>query len=91
MFSYTRVLFSKAHKLNNFSTPDSLQLDNDACANLDSMIVPCCGELRELNSGHHHKIVEITENAGKCLQEEYLVRICTMLSYHMSAAESSRN
>lgn len=38
------------------------------------MIVPCCGELRELKSGHYHKIVEITENAGKCLLEEYLVR-----------------
>ncbi|KAL0370040.1 UNVERIFIED_CONTAM: Kinesin-like protein KIN-5D [Sesamum angustifolium] len=51
----------------------SLQLDHEACSNLDSMIVPCCGDLRELNSGHHHKIVEITENAGKCLQEEYMV------------------
>ncbi|KAK6144525.1 hypothetical protein DH2020_021345 [Rehmannia glutinosa] len=51
----------------------SLQLDHEACGNLDSMIVPCCEELRELNSGHHHKIVEITENAGKCLLEEYMV------------------
>ncbi|PIN10075.1 Kinesin-like protein [Handroanthus impetiginosus] len=51
----------------------SLQLDHEACANLDSMIVPCCGDLRELNSGHYHKIVEITENAGKCLLEEYMV------------------
>ena len=39
------------------------------------MIVPCCGDLRELNSGHYHKIVEITENAGKCLLDEYVVRI----------------
>ncbi|XP_051131910.1 kinesin-like protein KIN-5D [Andrographis paniculata] len=51
----------------------SLQLDRDACSNLDSMIVPCCGELRELNSGHYHKIVEIRENAGQCLLEEYTV------------------
>ncbi|CAA0823153.1 P-loop containing nucleoside triphosphate hydrolases superfamily protein [Striga hermonthica] len=51
----------------------SLQLDHEACDNLDSMIVPCCGELRELNSGHHHKTVEITESAGKCLLEEYMV------------------
>ncbi|KAK6144516.1 hypothetical protein DH2020_021336 [Rehmannia glutinosa] len=51
----------------------SLQLDHEACGNLDSMIVPCCEDLRELNSGHHHKIVEITENAGKCLLEEYMV------------------
>lgn len=41
---------------------------------MDSMIVPCCGDLRELRSGHYHKTVEITENAGKCLQEEYMVR-----------------
>ncbi|GFP80330.1 125 kDa kinesin-related protein [Phtheirospermum japonicum] len=51
----------------------SLQLDHEACGNLDSMIVPCCGDLRELNSGHHHKIVEITESAGKCLLEEYMI------------------
>ncbi|CDP08968.1 unnamed protein product [Coffea canephora] len=55
------------------SIDHSLQLDNDACGNLDSLIVPCCGELRELKCGHHHKIAEITENAGKCLLEEYLV------------------
>ncbi|XP_047969610.1 kinesin-like protein KIN-5D [Salvia hispanica] len=51
----------------------SLQLDHEACGNLDSMIVPCCGDLRDLNSGHYHKIVEITETAGKCLLEEYTV------------------
>ncbi|KAH7511228.1 hypothetical protein FEM48_Zijuj02G0085600 [Ziziphus jujuba var. spinosa] len=51
----------------------SLQLDRDACGNLNSMIVPCCGELRELKGGHYHKIVEITEHAGKCLLDEYVV------------------
>ncbi|XP_073311252.1 kinesin-like protein KIN-5D [Primulina huaijiensis] len=51
----------------------SLQLDREACTNLDSMIVTCCGDLRELNSGHHHKILEIKENAGKCLIEDYAV------------------
>ncbi|GFZ20555.1 P-loop containing nucleoside triphosphate hydrolases superfamily protein [Actinidia rufa] len=55
------------------SIDHSLQLDHDACGNLDSMIVPCCGELRELKSGHYHKVVEITENAGKCLLDEYTV------------------
>ncbi|CAK9170199.1 unnamed protein product [Ilex paraguariensis] len=55
------------------SIDHSLQFDHDACANVDSMIVPCCGELRELKSGHYHKIVEITEDAGKCLLEEYMV------------------
>ncbi|XP_058109930.1 kinesin-like protein KIN-5D [Magnolia sinica] len=51
----------------------SLKLDHDACGNMDSMIVPCCGELRDLRSGHYHKIVEITENAGKSLEQEYMV------------------
>ncbi|XP_052185435.1 kinesin-like protein KIN-5D [Diospyros lotus] len=51
----------------------SLQLDHDACGNLGSMIVPSRGELRELKGGHYHRIVEITENAGKCLQHDYLV------------------
>ncbi|XP_009792660.1 kinesin-like protein KIN-5D isoform X1 [Nicotiana sylvestris] len=55
------------------SIDHSLQLDRDACANLDSTIVPCCGELRELNSGHYHKVVEITEYTGKCLSQEYVV------------------
>ncbi|KAL8496794.1 hypothetical protein ACS0TY_020464 [Phlomoides rotata] len=51
----------------------SLQVDHEACENVDSIISPCCGELRELNSGHHHKIVEITENAGQCLLQDYKV------------------
>ncbi|XP_022731716.1 kinesin-like protein KIN-5D [Durio zibethinus] len=51
----------------------SLQLDHDACGNTNSMIVPCCEDLRELKGDHYHKIVEITENAGKCLEEEYMV------------------
>ncbi|KAK2643206.1 hypothetical protein Ddye_024969 [Dipteronia dyeriana] len=55
------------------SIDNSLQLDHDACANLNSMIVPCCEDLRELKGGHYHRIVEITENAGNCLLDEYMV------------------
>ncbi|CAH9072504.1 unnamed protein product [Cuscuta epithymum] len=55
------------------SIDNSLQLDRDAYENLDSMIVPCCGQLRELNTGHLHKVAEIREYAGKCLSEEYMV------------------
>ncbi|PWA85208.1 P-loop containing nucleoside triphosphate hydrolases superfamily protein [Artemisia annua] len=51
----------------------SLQLDHDARENLDSIIAPCCGELRELKGGHYHKIIEITENAGKTLLNDYTV------------------
>ncbi|XP_065866985.1 kinesin-like protein KIN-5D isoform X2 [Euphorbia lathyris] len=55
------------------SIDHSLQLDHDACGNLNSMIAPCCEDLRELKGGHYHKIVEITDNAGKCLESEYTV------------------
>ncbi|KAL9405195.1 hypothetical protein Peur_002167 [Populus x canadensis] len=55
------------------SIEHSLHLDRDACGNLNSMIFPCCGDLRELKGSHYHKIVEITENAGKCLLDEYVV------------------
>ena len=68
----------------NKTLADSLQLDHDACGNLDSMIVPCCGELRELKSGHYHKVVEITENAGKCLLDEYTVSIFKRHRYDLA-------
>lgn len=60
-----------AESLTSFS--DSLQLDNDACTKVNSMIIPCCEDLIELKSDHNHKIVEITENAGKYLLDEYVV------------------
>ncbi|KAL8213831.1 hypothetical protein R6Q57_003280 [Mikania cordata] len=55
------------------SIDHSLHLDHDARENLDSIIVPCCGEFRELKGGHYHKIIEITENAGKTLLHDYTV------------------
>lgn len=51
----------------------SLKLDHDACANIESMIAPSHEELRDLKSSHYHRTVEITENAGKCLEEDYVV------------------
>ncbi|KAG4384698.1 hypothetical protein GLYMA_13G330600v4 [Glycine max] len=62
-----------ANKDINSSIDHSLQLDHEACGNLNSMIIPCCGDLRELKGGHFHSIVEITENSGKCLLNEYMV------------------
>ncbi|XP_015935673.1 kinesin-like protein KIN-5D [Arachis duranensis] len=62
-----------ANKDINLSIDHSLQLDHEACENLNSMIVPCYGDLRELKGGHYHRIVEITENSGKCLLNEYTV------------------
>ncbi|XP_042459706.1 kinesin-like protein KIN-5A [Zingiber officinale] len=51
----------------------SLKLDHEACEDVNSMLLSCREELRELRSGHCHKIVEITENTGKCFEEEYMV------------------
>ncbi|XP_068667950.1 kinesin-like protein KIN-5D [Aristolochia californica] len=55
------------------SIDNSLKLDQDACGSMESMIVTCCAGMRELKSGHYHKIVEISDNAGLCFQEEYMV------------------
>lgn len=55
------------------SVDHSLRLDHDARDDLDSIIAPCCKDVRELKSGHHHKIVEITDHAGKSLLTEYRV------------------
>jgi hypothetical protein len=51
----------------------SLKVDHEACANIVSVLTPCHGEITELKGAHYHKVVEITKNAGKCLEEEYLV------------------
>nr|CAB3463738.1 unnamed protein product [Digitaria exilis] len=55
------------------SIDGSLKLDHDACANIGAILTPWHGEMRELKGEHHEKVVEISENAGKCLEEEYLV------------------
>ncbi|KAF6143469.1 hypothetical protein GIB67_029638 [Kingdonia uniflora] len=67
------------------SIEDSFKLDNEARGNIDSMVDPCCNDLRDLKSGHCHKIVEITENAGKCLEKEYMAAY-TVEGYSFSAA-----
>ncbi|KAF3657939.1 hypothetical protein T459_23275 [Capsicum annuum] len=38
---------------------DSLELEHGACGNLDYIIVPCCGELRQSKSGHYHKPLDV--------------------------------
>lgn len=65
---------------------DSLRLDHDARDDLDSIIAPCCKDVRELKSGHHHKIVEITDHAGKSLLTEYRVRILIGLGMNFKMA-----
>ncbi|KAM0948208.1 putative plus-end-directed kinesin ATPase [Dioscorea sansibarensis] len=51
----------------------SLKLDHDACANVDFIIAPAREQLRELKVGHNHKIMELSQNAGKCLVDDYMV------------------
>ncbi|KAK4741843.1 hypothetical protein SAY87_025431 [Trapa incisa] len=60
-----------ANKDLSSSIDHSLKLDHDACENLSSMTAPCREDLMELKGGHYHQIEEITENAGKCLLDEY--------------------
>ncbi|PHT41176.1 putative acyl-activating enzyme 18, peroxisomal [Capsicum baccatum] len=38
---------------------DSLDLEHGACGNLDYIIVPCCGELRQSKSGPYHKPLDV--------------------------------
>nr|VDD61861.1 unnamed protein product [Brassica oleracea] len=53
--------------------PDSLKFNNDACARINSMIIPCCEDLIEPKSDHSHKVIEITNIAWKYLLGENLV------------------
>jgi hypothetical protein len=55
--------------------PGLLQLDHDSCQNMNAILGPCHDGIMELRSGHYVKVVEITENTSKCLDEDYLVHI----------------
>ncbi|KAF2593281.1 hypothetical protein F2Q70_00043026, partial [Brassica cretica] len=50
----------------------SLKFNNDACAKINSMIIPCCEDLIEPKSDHSHKVVEIKISAWKYLLDENL-------------------
>lgn len=67
--------FYKLQFFLNESTAGTLKLDHDAREKMNTIIGPSRGELMELRSGHYKKAVDISENAGKCLLEEYTVRI----------------
>ncbi|KAH0926697.1 hypothetical protein HID58_018953 [Brassica napus] len=69
---------------NNVASVDSIvRVGMDANENLRSHLLtsidnqlhdhPCYEDLIELKSDHNHKIVEITDNTGKCLLDEYIV------------------
>ncbi|KAH0943934.1 hypothetical protein HID58_003571, partial [Brassica napus] len=53
-----------------FLLSNSLKFNNDACAKINSMIIPCCEEWIEPKSDHSHKVVEITISAWKYLLDE---------------------
>ncbi|KAJ3676388.1 hypothetical protein LUZ60_003800 [Juncus effusus] len=55
------------------SIDSALKLDHDACENMNVILTPCHENIMELRSGHYVKVVQITENAGKSLEEDYLV------------------
>ncbi|CDY51080.1 BnaC06g07430D [Brassica napus] len=56
----------------NLRIPVSLKFNNDACAKINSMIIPCCEDLIEPKSDHSHKVVEIKISAWKYLLDENL-------------------
>uniref|UniRef100_A0A0D3CR27 Uncharacterized protein n=1 Tax=Brassica oleracea var. oleracea TaxID=109376 RepID=A0A0D3CR27_BRAOL len=56
----------------NLRIPVSLKFNNDACAKINSMIIPCCEDLIEPKSDHSHKVVEIKIRAWKYLLDENL-------------------
>ncbi|KAH0465326.1 hypothetical protein IEQ34_005429 [Dendrobium chrysotoxum] len=53
------------------SMDSSLKLDHDACASICSFIAPSQRDLWNMRNGHYQKIVEITDNATRCLEQEY--------------------
>jgi kinesin family protein 11 len=55
------------------SIDNSLQLDKDASTDVNSTIVPCSENLKELRTHHDDNVVEIKQNTGKCLGHEYKV------------------
>jgi len=55
------------------SIDQSLKLDKDASADINSTIGPCSGSLKELRTHHDDNVVEIKQNTGKCLGHEYKV------------------
>ncbi|KAG5223049.1 kinesin-related protein [Salix suchowensis] len=46
------------------SIEHSLHLDRDACGNLNSMIFPCCGDLRELKGSHYTRLLTLQRALG---------------------------
>ncbi|XP_020592608.1 kinesin-like protein KIN-5A [Phalaenopsis equestris] len=53
------------------SIEGSLKLDHDACVSVSSFTTPSQRDLWSLRNGHYQKIVEITDDAGRCLEREY--------------------
>eukprot|EP01018_Ginkgo_biloba_P020856 Gb_32401 [translate_table: standard] len=54
------------------SIDNSLKLDHEVCINLQSTIAPRANEFMELQRNHYGKVVEITKQADKYLQEDYM-------------------
>lgn len=61
------------HKSLHTSIDSTSELDHDAYAKIHSLIVPSHKDLWESGNGHYRKIIEISNSAGKCLEQEYMV------------------
>ncbi|KAA8518831.1 hypothetical protein F0562_016395 [Nyssa sinensis] len=55
------------------STDYALKRDSDAHEKTNSLIASSCEDIREMKSIHSQNIIEITENARKCMIDEYMV------------------
>ncbi|KAK8964039.1 125 kDa kinesin-related protein [Platanthera guangdongensis] len=61
------------HKSLHTSIDSTSKLDHDAYAKIHSFLVPSHKDLWESGNEHYQKIIEIFNNAGKCLEQEYMV------------------
>ena len=53
---------------------DSLRIDQELHEKSNAMIAPCHEKLRELESMHHSKVLEVSDCAETSLKNDYLVR-----------------
>lgn len=51
---------------------ESLKLDEDACQRIEPIIALCSSDLVQLQNSHDNKVEEITEDADKYLDREYV-------------------
>lgn len=63
------------HRRQMLCLPDSLKLDHGVCEKVKPIIIASQVELRDMQSRHHEKTVEISGNAKRSLGDVYKVSI----------------